>query len=180
MPSLPQKLTRCHEALDSAGVAHAFGGAIALAYWTQDPRGTSDLDLNVFVGLDRIEECLRALPAKVTCDAAARTQLESEGQARLWWDETPIDIFLSTVELHSRAEANIRMVNFDKGTIPVVGPVELAAFKVLFNRTRDWADLESMAEAGTLDAAEVAVALSGLVDSSDSRLQRLTHIAAAQ
>ena len=151
-----------------------------MAYWTQDPRGTSDLDLNIFVGLERIQDCLSALPTQVTCEPAARRQLETEGQARLWWDETPIDIFLSTVELHYRAEANLRIVEFDKGTIPVIGPVELAAFKVLFNRTRDWADLESMAEAGTLDAVEVAAALSGLVDSSDPRLQRLTHIAAAQ
>ena len=41
------------------------GGAIALAYCTLDPRGTRDLDFNVFVGAERAREVFAALPDKI-------------------------------------------------------------------------------------------------------------------
>ncbi|HEY7952208.1 MAG TPA: hypothetical protein VID70_04420 [Solirubrobacteraceae bacterium] len=46
-PSLPDKVLAIHRALAQAKVAHAFGGALALAYYAE-PRGTIDIDLNVF------------------------------------------------------------------------------------------------------------------------------------
>jgi len=44
-PSLPEKVV----AIDSAltGLPHAFGGALALAYYAE-PRATVDIDVNVF------------------------------------------------------------------------------------------------------------------------------------
>ena len=47
--TLGERLVTLHQALDAAGVPHAFGGAIALAYCTEDPRGTNDIDCNVCV-----------------------------------------------------------------------------------------------------------------------------------
>jgi hypothetical protein len=46
---LAQRLLAVHAALDDAGLPHAFGGAIALAYCTLEPRGTRDIDVNVFI-----------------------------------------------------------------------------------------------------------------------------------
>ena len=43
--------------------------------------------------------------------------------------------------------------------IPVLGPVELAVFKAMFDRTRDWADIEAMVAAGTLDVDAVGAVL---------------------
>ena len=40
---------RLHAGLESGGIPHAFGGAIALADWTLEPRGTRDIDVNLFV-----------------------------------------------------------------------------------------------------------------------------------
>ena len=42
-------MVRAHEALDSAGMRHAFGGALALAWCVEEARGTQDIDLNIFV-----------------------------------------------------------------------------------------------------------------------------------
>src|SRR5262249_41808856 len=42
---LAERLIAIHDSLDAAGVPHAFGGAIALAYCTEEPRGTRDLDV---------------------------------------------------------------------------------------------------------------------------------------
>ena len=38
MTTLVDKVVRLSEALTAAGVAHAFGGALALAYCREDPR----------------------------------------------------------------------------------------------------------------------------------------------
>ena len=40
-----------HEGLEGARVPHAFGGAFALLWCTGEPRGTVDIDLNVFVAV---------------------------------------------------------------------------------------------------------------------------------
>ena len=46
-PSLPEKVVAIHERLARAKTAHAFGDALALAYYAE-PRATGDIDLNVF------------------------------------------------------------------------------------------------------------------------------------
>lgn len=43
MTTLVEKVLALSEALTAAGVDHAFGNAIALAYCTEDPRGTRDV-----------------------------------------------------------------------------------------------------------------------------------------
>ena len=49
------KILALHGALDAAGLPHAFGGALALAWCTERARGTIDIDLNVFVAADQAE-----------------------------------------------------------------------------------------------------------------------------
>ena len=55
----------------------------------------------------------------------------------------------------------------------MLGPVELAVFKIMFDRTRDWADLEAMLAAGTLDVAAVRRELAALAGPDDHRNARL-------
>jgi hypothetical protein len=56
--------------------------------------------------------------------------------------------------------------------VPMLGPVELAVFKTMFNRTKDWADIEAMIAADTLDVDAVREALHAMVG-GDERLDRL-------
>jgi hypothetical protein len=42
--SVAERVVGLHRALDDCGVPHAFRGAIALAYWTLEPRGAIDID----------------------------------------------------------------------------------------------------------------------------------------
>ncbi len=72
MSLLGQRLLEIHDALSDAGLPHAFGGAIALAYCTQEPRGTRDLDVNVFIDPARAGEVFAALPDAVTVTDAER------------------------------------------------------------------------------------------------------------
>jgi len=171
--TLPERLVAMHRALAARRIPHAFGGAIALAYWTRDPRGTSDIDVNVFVPVADCERALRALPEGVAQPPGTAERIARDGQIRLMWDETPVDLFFDTVPVHVAAAEHRRRVAFAGTRIPVLGPVELAVFKAMFDRTRDWADLEAMAAAGTLDLDAVREALQDLVPAGDSRFTRL-------
>jgi hypothetical protein len=174
--TLADKLLELHRRLSCAEIEHAFGGAIALAYWTLEPRGTRDIDVNVFVGADECERALAALPEAIAQDADTVDAIRREGQIRLWWDDTPIDLFFNYQALHEQAARNVRSVPFEGLQIPVLGPVELAVFKAMFDRTRDWADLEAMATAGNLDIDAVREEVAALAGPDDPRIERLQEV----
>lgn len=173
MSVLADRLLAVHEALDTAGLPHAFGGAIALAFCTYEPRGTQDLDINVFVPRTDADQALAVLPAGVTVTRANRRQLAKDAQARVWWDTTPLDLFFNNHPFHEFAAERVRIVEFAGTTIPVLDCTSLAVFKALFNRTKDWADLEEMFAAGQLDVVVVRALLVDLIDEPDPRIVRL-------
>lgn len=171
--TLAERLLAIHHGLEAADLPHAFGGAIALAYWTADPRGTSDIDVNVFAPAENAQAALDALPAGVERGSETAERIAEEGQIRLFWERTPIDLFFDYVPLHEDAARHSRDVPFAGEQIPVLGPVELAVFKAMFDRTKDWADIEAMLGAETLDVAAVREQLERLVDADDPRFDRL-------
>ncbi len=175
--NLPGKLIAIHRALAAAGLPHAFGGAIALAYATSDPRGTSDIDVNIFVPAETAAVALEALPPEVGVPDDLAGRIARDGHARTWWDETPVDLFFDTIELHARAAESRRVVPFAGAEIPVLGPLELAVFKAMFDRTKDWADIEAMFAADTIVAQDVHDALRPLIDDDDPRHARLDEAA---
>ena len=151
---LVERVVRLHAALDGAALPHTFGGALALAYCTEDPRGTKDIDVNVFIGVDRVDELVNALPQGIEVTEAHRLQLARDGQARLWWDTTPVDVFLSNHPFHDHAEASMRRVPFgDVEDLPVLSCADLAVFKAFFARPKDAIDVAAMVIAGAVDRA---------------------------
>jgi hypothetical protein len=173
--NLPERLVALHEALDAADVPHAFGGAIALAYWTLDPRGTSDIDCNLFVPAAKPRPALAALPEAIRQPADLEAIIARDGQVRLWWGETPVDLFFDYEPIHEQAARNTRTVPFHGTEIPILGPVELVVFKVMFDRTRDWADVEAVVGAGSVDLAEVRATMRALLGADDPRFERLAE-----
>ncbi len=174
MIELADKLLEIHAALADAGIPHAFGGAIALAYWTDDPRGTSDIDLNLFVPAEEAAPALAALPDEITIAAKDRQQIARDGQARLTWAGTPVDVFFNSHPIHAIAAERQVIVEFEGTQIPILGPVELALFKALFDRTRDWADIEAMIESRRLDPDVLRDQLRGLIGEDDPRYVRIS------
>jgi hypothetical protein len=174
---LGDRLLAVHDALSEAGLPHAFGGAIALGYCTLEPRGTRDLDLNVFVAPERVKEVFAALPHGVTVTALNVEQAERDGQVRVWWQDTPIDIFLDVLPLHAEVARDVRHVPFSERSIPVLGCDALGLFKAMFDRTRDWADIEAMIEAKALDVQRVAARIAELEDGDSPRATRLLGLA---
>lgn len=176
MSLLAQRLLAIHDALSAAALPHAFGGAIALAYCTEEPRGTRDLDVNVFVDPSRAPEVFAALPAHVSVARADVQAAEREGQARVWWQDTPIDVFLDIHLFHVEVARAVREVPFMDRTIPVLGCTGLAVFKALFDRTKDWADIEAMLEVEAMDIEEASAWLGRIVGAEHPATQRMASL----
>jgi hypothetical protein len=170
---LVEKLFAIHDSLTEAGFAHAFGGAIALAYCVEEPRGTRDLDVNIFVDASEAERVLAALPGGVRVRGKDVAQVERDGQARLDWDGTPIDVFLNNVPLHEAVASAIVWVPLEGREAPVLDCASLVIFKAFFDRTKDWADLEAVAQAAPDDIEAAATTISELVGPDDPAVRRL-------
>lgn len=167
-----------HAALAEAGIGHGFGGAIALAYAVDEPRATVDIDLNITGDPEHPEPVLEALPAGVVWGEADASAIRHDGQVRLWWDDTPVDLFFPQHELHATVAGRYRMVPFAGVTIPVLSPTDIVVFKALFNRTKDWADIEAVVDAGTADIREAlhwVERIAGTAGPSYTRLRALAE-----
>jgi hypothetical protein len=176
MSLLAERLIAIDDALAAGKFPHAFGGAIALAYCTGEPRGTRDLDVNVFAAPSRAREVFAALPDAVTITPATIEQAERDGQVRVWWDETPIDIFLDTLRLHQEVADGVRRVPFTDRTIPVLDCTSLAVFKAMFDRTRDWADIEAMVQDGNVDIGEAVSWVKAIAGAEAPEARRLAAL----
>jgi hypothetical protein len=175
--SLVERLIAIHDALEEAKLPHAVGGAIALAYCTQEPRGTRDLDLNIFVTRARADDVFAALPGSITVTLANVEQVQRDGQTRLMWDDMPVDIFLNVLPFHDEVAVGVRQVVFAGRTIPVLDCGALSVFKAMFDRSRDWVDIEAMVEHGSIDVERTAARLASLDGPDSHRAQRLRNLA---
>lgn len=175
-PSLPQKVVLIHQALAGAKVPHAIGGALALAYYAE-PRTTIDVDINVFVPTERwpeVREALSPLGVDVGVDVEA---LDRDGQARLWWDRNPVDLFFSYDPFHDEMKRSARRVPFAETTIPILAPEHLAVCKAMFDRPKDWLDIEQILVAtDPIDLPEIEAWLEEMVGEANPRLTRLREI----
>jgi hypothetical protein len=175
-PSLPRKVVAIHEALTAVRIPHAIGGALALAYYAE-PRATVDIDVNIFVPVDRwpdVRDALAPLGVNVAADEAA---LQRDGQVRLWWDRNPVDLFFAYDPFHEEMRRAARRVPFAGETIPILAPEHLAVCKAMFDRPKDWIDIEQMIVAtDPLDLPEIEAWLEAMVGESNPRLQRLREI----
>jgi len=165
-----------HDALAAAGYEHAFGGALALAYCTEEPRGTRDIDVNIFSAAEEAANTFEALPEGIAWDETDLDVAARDGQVRLWWDDTPIDIFLTNMEFHSEVGARVREVVFAGRQVPMLDCRSLAVFKALFDRTKDWADIEAIAARDTGPLEEAVADVAKLAGSSDEIRARLIRV----
>lgn len=173
MSELVNKLFVIHDSLTAAGLPHAFGGAIALAYCVEEPRGTRDLDVNIFIDAAEADSAIAALPKGIRVRGADIAKVKRDGQARLDWAGTPIDVFLNNLPLHDAVAASVVWVRLEGRDVPVLDCASLAIFKAFFDRTQDWADLEAIAQATPEDIKAAAATIAELVGPKDAACQRL-------
>lgn len=163
-------------ALQAARIPHAFGGAIALAYYAT-PRATIDIDVNVFVEATRADDVLAALErlGAAAPTESERLRLRRDGQARIRWGRTPIDLFFSYDAFHDACMERRRVYPFGRGeTIHVLSAEDLVVFKAIFDREKDWRDIAELvfASGDELDAAWITDWLERIVGRDDERFRR--------
>ncbi len=176
-PSLPNKVIAVDERLGAAKIPHAMGGALALAYYAE-PRATIDIDLNVFVPTERWPDVIEALaPLGVKTEDLDSTALERDGQCRLWWDDNPIDLFFAYDAIHDEMRKETRRVPFADTTLPILSPEHLAVCKAMFDRPKDWLDIEQMLVAtDDVDVAAIEAWLERMAGRQDSRMQHFAEV----
>ncbi|MBM3658422.1 MAG: hypothetical protein FJW95_02825 [Actinobacteria bacterium] len=171
-PSLPDKLLAIDAAFSRARISHAFGGAIALGYYAE-PRATIDIDCNVFGGVDDRGRVLRALGGIGVAVPADDPTLVRDGQARYWWGRTPVDLFFAHDPFHGAMARGVRRVPFRDAMIDVLGPEHLVVCKAVFDRRKDWLDIEQvLVGVGAFRADEVRRWLPRIVGTDDPRVER--------
>lgn len=176
-PSLPEKVIVIHEALTEAKVPYALGGALALAYYAE-PRATIDIDVNVFLPTARWREAIDELAALgVNVDPLDPPALERDGQCRLWWGDNAVDLFFSYDPIHDEMRRQARRAPFGGVTVSILSPEHLAVCKAMFDRRKDWLDIEQMLYAtDELDVGEIEGWLKRMAGENDQRVQRLREL----
>lgn len=148
--SLVSLVLDVHRALEGASHPHAFGGALALAL-VAEPRGTIDVDVNVFVPVDQVD---------AVSDALAAIDLRPEQAADHWMPMAGIryrrpagpfavDVFLSLEDSYTEIRSRCIRHPFgpEREPLPFLSAEDLALFKLSFGRDKDWVDLRAIANA---------------------------------
>jgi hypothetical protein len=174
-PSLVEKVLLLDAALTAHEIGHAFGGALALAYYTLDPRATADIDVNISVAAPDAGRVFQALPSGVEWTNDDTSRVVADEQIRLWWGRNPVNLFFRSSTFHDGVAQRAELHPFADRQLPFVAARDLAVFKALFDRPKDWLDIAAMAAAGALDPEEAADVLTGLVG-ADDRVDRLRSL----
>jgi hypothetical protein len=140
--------------LTASDVRHAFGGALALAYYAE-PRGTVDIDINVGVAyLSRSTLLARLATFGWQSDDKTASAAPAVGTRLRHIGETVVvDLFFSFDDFHEdvldRMVAKPFVHAGQRHELPFLSAEDLAIFKISFGRAKDWVDIEAMVAAGT-------------------------------
>lgn len=155
-----------HDRFEGLRLDHAFGGALALAYYAE-PRGTVDVDVNVFVTFDRAVEVVAALETLgFRPEQPAHEWLPAAGvRLRRPGDPTRLDLFFSLDDRYDEIARRTQRFPFGRRRrrLPFLSAEDLAVFKLSFGRDKDWVDLRHLLAAQpAIDLAYVEAQLIAL------------------
>ncbi len=133
------------DALESAGIPYAVGGAISFGYWAE-PRGTYDVDLNVFLPPAEAGPALDALiGAGLEIDRAGALLTGVErGDARGSFEGMRIDLFFNSIPLHDEAARRVRRLPLGARLAAILSAEDLIVLKLMFYRGKDLVDVEKV------------------------------------
>ena len=176
--TLVEQILALDQALTAGGIPHAFGGALALAYAVEEVRATMDIDCNVFVAPARVDAVFAALPPEVTRTPEDRVAVGRDGQGRLWWERTPVDLFFSYHRFHDVAAARVQLHPLAGQRLPFLSPTDLVVFKAFFSRPKDWVDIATIVAAGSADTDEALSWVRTLLGDDSDAARRLAEVVA--
>ena len=169
---LDGKVMGIARALEQAHIPYAFGGAIALAYYAA-PRGTEDIDINVFLRAEEAGTCLEEM-ARLGIESPAADRDIHDHQVVLSWEHTPIHVFFSYDPFHDSCRARARRVPFAGGEIRILSAEDITIFKVIYDRPKDRAEVREvlLCMGERMDAAYAIEWLERILESEDERVTR--------
>lgn len=136
---------RIADEMERSAVPYAIGGAIAYGYWGA-PRGTQDVDLNVFLDVDTSDVGLDALSrAGVALDRqAARAAIAEGAHVRGFVGRTPVDAFFDSIPFHQSAALRVVTRPLLGRPAKVLSAEDTSVLKMLFHRGKDRVDVERL------------------------------------
>ena len=166
---------RVVEELDGSGLPYAFGGALALAAWSE-PRATADVDVIVWATEERWPEVVSIIRrAGVVLDPdVALVRARERGMFAGMAGPIRVDVFVPSIPFYDEAERRrVRTSVLDRQTWVHSAEV-LAVFKMLFFRPKDLVDLARMLEVrgADFDRAFVRRSLVEMLGEDDERIPK--------
>ncbi len=145
-----------HDLLCEGQIDHAFGGALAFAYYAE-PRGTLDVDVNVFVPFDDAQPVVGEFDRFGFFAEKDPEDWSPQAGVRLHRgnDLVAIGLFFSIDELYEGIAERVCQYPFAGRDLPFLSAEDLAMFKLSFGRRKDWVDLGYLAEYRPLDIDDV-------------------------
>jgi hypothetical protein len=169
---LDGKVIGIAQALEHAHIPYAFGGAIALAYYAA-PRGTEDIDVNVFLRAEEAGTCLEELE-RLGIESSAADRDVHDHRVVLSWEHTPIHLFFSYDPFHESCRVRARLVPFPDGEIWILSAEDITIFKVIYDRPKDRAEVREvlLCLGERMDVAYTIGWLERILSSEDARVTR--------
>ena len=167
--------------LEDAGTTYAFGGAIALAAWSE-PRATADVDVILWLDdetdVGPAVELVRTAGVVVD-EASARASAQQRGMFAGLAGNTRVDVFVPSIPFYAEAERRRVRTQIAGQPAWVHSAEVLAVFKMLFFRPKDLLDVERMlaVQGARFDRAFVRDALEVMLG-PDERLGKWDEICA--
>ena len=169
---LDTKVMEIAQALEQARIPYAFGGAIALAYYAA-PRGTEDIDVNVFLKAEEAGTCTDELE-RLGISSSVADRDTHDHQLVLFWEHTPIHVFFSYDPFHESCKARARQVPFADSDIWILSAEDTTIFKIIYDRPKDRAQVREvlLCMGERIDVAYMTGWLERILGSEDARVSR--------
>jgi hypothetical protein len=165
--------SRLAAALDAVGIPYAIGGAIAWGIWA-DPRGTHDVDINLFVRPEELDRALDVLcEAGLEIDRERAREADREGQVLIGYsDGLRVDLFTPSIPFAWEALKTRKRLRGVSGEAYYLSAEAISVFKLLFYRPKDILDLEKLVavQGKDVDATYVRRWLVDMMGESDPRV----------
>lgn len=161
------------DSLEASGITYALGGALALGQWTL-PRGTSDIDLTVFLEENEWHRALAVLEKEGAILDFAKTmdQLRERGSSRVPLHGFHADIFVPSIIFYESVKLRIVQRPLLGRPASFITAEDLSVFRMLFFRPKDTVDVRYMlaTQGKAFDRDYVRRWLAELLGESDERI----------
>jgi hypothetical protein len=124
-----EKVALLARSFERANVPYAFGGGLALGYYTT-PEEAEAIELWVFEPVEQIGLALTSLEKLGVGVERSRdtAKLGEAGTATLEWERTPVELYCSYDAYHDARQLRIRQVPFGEDSIWILSAEDLVVF----------------------------------------------------